>query len=253
MRAAWWLGLVASVSGIAVVSVAACSSHGGGGGGDADADAFDAVVRYAFDGVADDSSGGDGGCAPAPVSLDASFPFVPPNPPRAVCTVGQIQTLYDDCWGDGGASACSAFKGDTTNSPCVDCMLTPSTASTWGAMVTSPSGLVIPNVGGCIAVLAAADAGGAADDGGAGCGAEVQAAELCQEQSCALPCQGASTAAGLIELQQCEDQAATSTCETEVQAALCASALADSVCVFPSFQDSFIGLGQLFCASGDGG
>ena len=253
MRAEWLLGLVAGVSGITVVGVAACSSHGAGGGADADADTFDGVVRYPFDGAGDDSSGGDGGCAPAPLPLDAGFPFVPPNPPRSVCTVTQIQTLYDDCWGDGGASACSAFKDDTTNSPCVACMVTPSTASTWGAVVMFPSGLVIPNVGGCIAVLAAADAGGAADDGGAGCGAEVQAAELCQEQSCALPCQGASTAAGLIELQQCEDQAATSTCETEVQAALCASALADSVCVFPSFQDSFIGLGQLFCASGDGG
>jgi hypothetical protein len=252
MRAGWWLGIVASVSGAAMVSVAACSSVGGGGA-DAGADAVDVVVRHPVDGGGDDSSGGDGGCAPADLPVDASFPFVPPNPPRSVCTVSQIQALYDDCWGDGGASACTAFNGDPTNAPCIDCMITPSSASTWGAIVTFPNGSVVPNSGGCIAVIGAAEDGGSAEGGAEACGAEVQSAALCQEESCALLCPGASTAAGLAEFQQCEEQAATSTCETEVQAAFCASDLADTVCVFPTFEGYFVGLGEFFCASSESG
>ena len=116
-----------------------------------------------------------------------------------------------------------------------------------------PNGVVIPNVGGCIAVLAASDAGGAADEGGLACGAQVEAAAICQEESCAMQCPSASPASGLAEFQQCEEQSATSTCETEVQAALCSSDLTDTACVFPSFEDYFVGLGEFFCASSDGG
>ncbi|MGD0527525.1 MAG: hypothetical protein ABSE49_20455 [Polyangiaceae bacterium] len=238
-RLRWPLALAAASAATAGAVVLACSGGNGGGGvADAGEDGSE-VTRHAEDSAMEDASGDDGGCEPR--AVDGGAPFVPPIAPRSACTAAQIQALYDDCWGDGGASSCAVFEGDPANASCVACMVTPSTASQWGAIVTFPNGLAIPNVSGCIALVAT-------DDAGPPCAAAVQSADLCEQASCALHCPSASTAAGLAEFQQCEDQAATSTCETDYLTAMCYSDEAYSDCVFPTMGDSFVGLGQVFCA-----
>ena len=250
MRVGLTLGVVGCISGMVGGSVAACSGNGGNGGksdASADTSTFDAVVRpdqSQVDTGGDDSNGGDdAGCAPLPV--EAGFPFAPPNPQRSVCTATQIQTLYNECWG--GAPGCTAFYGDPTNSTCIACMHTQSTASSWGPLVEFPDQVTYANASGCMAIVTP-------DAGGTDCAHAVEAEVRCRQASCAPNCPNASTAAGLAEYEQCETKAETTTCATEVQtAAPCYSDPRYAPCVFVSFEAYVVGLGEFFCAANTGG
>src|SRR5258708_5025249 len=186
MRVGWTLGLAAALGiGFAGAALAACG-NGSSGAGPADAsdDTKTSDVRHvdhAQPEAGDDGGGDDGGDAGAgcsPIAVDAAFPFVPPAPRRAICTTTQVQALYDGCWGTSATNAtCNAFYGAPANSPCIACMITPSTASSWGALVEFPDKVTYANVGGCMA-LAAADAGGPS------CGAAEQALVRCDNAAC---------------------------------------------------------------------
>src|ERR1019366_1802981 len=172
MGVRWTLAVILGACAVSATSVAACSGKSGSGvpsDASTDTSTFDVVrVDHALvESGGDDSSGDDGGCTPLPV--EAGFPFVPPNPPRSVCTVNQIQTMYADCWQGGPVSACNSFYGDPTNSACIACMITDSTASSWGAIINFPNGVGYPNIAGCEALVAR-------DGGGVACAHAIEAA-----------------------------------------------------------------------------
>lgn len=240
---------------VAAGGSACSSSNGSGGPTDAGEDLAVIITdaghqdRTEVEASGNEEAGEDAGidadCVPVPV--DASFAFVPPNPVRNACTTSQIQTLYDDCWSSTSSTTlCDAFYGDPSNSPCILCMFSKSSATSWGPIVQFPNDLGYPNVGGCIELLTG-DAGG--------CPQLIESYQLCIEDTCYVGCPSANTSAGAAAVQSCQQESRTTTCASETQAEQpCNTGTQYSQCVFADFQSYFLGVGAFFCAAGaDGG
>lgn len=196
-------------------------------------------------GTGEEPSGLDAGCVPLPV--DGGLQFVPPHAPMSVCTLTQIQDLYADCWGSTATTtACNDFYGDPTNSPCIKCMITQSTDSTWGPVIIFGDNSGYANLGGCIAYLT--------DDAGAGgCAQTIELLQQCYEKSCSVGCPDNTSAEAGTTLSDCHQQARSTTCgEFATGATSCENASQNSACIFANFEADFIGIGELFCAA-DGG
>jgi hypothetical protein len=225
------------------------------GGTKADSGGADVTVEAAVEGGGTQDANGaetdapvstDAGCLP--LSVNGTSPFVAPSPPQSVCTLTQIQDLYADCWASSATTtACNAFYGDPSNSPCIRCMITPSSAVTWGAVVVFGDNYGYANLGGCLALLTG-------NAGPGSCARAVEALQQCEESSCHTGCPtGNSPEAGTI-LAQCHAEARTSTCSSAEQAVSCESASQNSGCDFADFQADFIGIGEILCvAATDGG
>jgi hypothetical protein len=193
-----------------------------------------------------DAASADAGCVPMPV--DGAPPFVPPSTPSSACTVSQIQNLYADCWATTSTTtACNNFYGDPSNSPCIRCMITPTSAPTWGPVVLFPDGYNFANLGGCLALLTG-------DAGAGSCAQAVESLQQCEESSCSGGCPTTqSVEAGAI-LSQCHEEARESTCSSPEQQVSCELDNQNSACDYADFQAAFIGIGEIMCAVGaDGG
>jgi hypothetical protein len=232
--------------GVAVLAAnIGCGNSSGEGPADGSADATSELAATQPEASADvvaetgDQQAPDG-CAPS--SVGNVQPFVPPNTRQSACTDTQIATLYQDCW-VGSAAACNSFYGDPANSACIRCMLSDSTASTWGPIVKfTGEDITLPNTAGCFALVDG-------DAGPGGCGAATQALQLCGFMSCAGNCPNGSTAAGVAQLGTCTIQAFMTTCAQEyAKANPCGQAPQYGVCLFANFESQFRGLGQFFCA-----
>jgi hypothetical protein len=250
----WLIG----VSALALGGAASCSSATQIGGG-LDASALDAStdgapdVQAPVDASPDTVRGSDSsddaasdGCVPSAVT---SIPaFIPPKSPHTACTQAQIQAYWDACYAStSGTSNCNAFEGDPTNSPCVQCMLSDSTASAWGPVVAFPNYSWRANRAGCIALVDQ-------DASPGSCAAADQAGVLCEYLACAPQCPTGATAAGFAAFLACEHQSDTTVCAQQVQGEQCAQAAKYGGCSFANSEAYFRGLGAIFCApDSDGG
>jgi hypothetical protein len=102
---------------------------------------------------------GDGACSNTglchPRSVTSFSPtWVPPLGSHVgACDAQQIATYFDQCFGsDGSPASCSAFVSSPANAGCVSCLDTPSTATSYGALIDN--GVVVyVNVGGCVSLV----------------------------------------------------------------------------------------------------
>jgi hypothetical protein len=205
-------------------------------------------------GTTQDAAGGtmqdaaiDAGCVALPLPLDSGLQFVPPNAPASVCTLTQIEDLYADCWAPGWTkTGCDNFYGDPTNSPCIRCMITPSTAPSWGPVVRFGDNYAFANLGGCLAFLTG-------DAGDGTCAQTIQFLQQCYETSCSAGCPDDTSAEAGAAIVACHDQARSTTCSAFAPGATsCENDSQNNACVFADFQADFIGIGEIFCAA-DGG
>jgi hypothetical protein len=121
----------------------------------------------------------DASCAPQ--STAAFTPvFVPPRAPLSVCTSEQITTYTQNCFEGGDASTCGQFQSDSTNAPCIQCMVSADDTSEteWGPILQG-AGYLFLNIGGCVALKEPCQTK---------CAASFEAYVQCQTYSCASVC-----------------------------------------------------------------
>jgi hypothetical protein len=142
----------------------------------------------------------------------------------------------DPAWGSGQ---------DAVHQACQDCLVTPVSAATWGAVIQfGPT--VSLNVGGCIEML---DPG----PSGVACATSVQQADDCEHKACDATCP-VTDDASFANWKACVSASASGTCASYTAAAACASrqeldAGPAARCInAPTFQDQFTAIGQVFCS-----
>jgi len=180
-----------------------------------------------------------GSCSPQTLS-GFSPSWVPPQTSRA-CTASQITNLISTCFGASSSeSGCQALLTSTADQTCNECMITGSTAPAWGPLVYhATSGYYVPNVGGCIALLAPCQME---------CAAAYEAKLSCEFAACESVC--LSSVAGF---NTCTGVAGGCECAPDVAAVVaCESALAvgpQAECFFDAnnFLEAAQSFGTLFC------
>jgi len=255
------LGLVA-VSGLTIFAVAIL-----GAGCD---DTIEAVpAPAATDGATSEAStpdgatptgdGGDGGttvCKPGDITGFAPTWIEPVGLYQNKCTLQQIGLLATCVWDDPARDqgACDAFFAAPANAACVACGYTKTTEPKLGAIVSNNTS-VQANYPGCIALVTG-------DVTSNGCGAKVQAKELCLDKACVANCPVPDgNQAAFDAFKKCQDDAAAGACATYANAAKCADPFlapggTATVCapVVANFGDRVEHYLKLFCgSSADGG
>jgi hypothetical protein len=184
-------------------------------------------------------------CVPGDVS-GLTPAWVPPNPASKACTQPLIDQYAADCLDDTTSSTtkCQAFN--TANKACVACLVTPETATKYGAVIATANNVLSLNVGGCLALTTG-------DATATGCGAKHEASRQCSALACDTNCPlpDGDTAAFQAYLK-CLQKAETTVCKTYVSAE-CPEADAgpSTVCALSagSFVDNFKLLAPVFCAA----
>jgi hypothetical protein len=159
--------------------------------------------------------------------------WVAPRAPQSSCTGSQVQSIYDACESTSGTrAACSGQDG-----PCADCIYTSTADAKYGPYVyDNMIGLV--NDAGCIALVEG-------NTTATGCGAKVQALDMCMEQACASAC----TRAQWSVFVQCRNTAAKTVCAAYTDAALCRTHPQFYVCeAYADFESYFVSIALQFCA-----
>lgn len=87
----------------------------------------------------------------SPVDLP-NFPpaWIPPSPQADVCTSGQAAMVFTCLTSN--STACQDFVADAGNTPCIGCMVSANTASTFGPVEQIAGGVFVLNIGGCVAL-----------------------------------------------------------------------------------------------------
>jgi hypothetical protein len=184
-----------------------------------------------------------GGCLPA--SLSGFVPrTVPAAAPQAACTTAQVQNLIASCFAPATAtdSACESIFDSAAEQPCNSCMLTPSTAAAWGPLVFFAAyGVYVPNIGGCIQLVAPCQTA---------CAAAFEADEECQLAACGSTCPGSVSQSDYVA---CVTEAVGCGCyDYENPAAVCGNELLigpPAMCVLDTTNLEAVALsfGNLFC------
>ncbi|HEY4015982.1 MAG TPA: hypothetical protein VGM06_21750 [Polyangiaceae bacterium] len=161
-----------------------------------------------------------------------------------VCRPDQITAFYDACLGaNASATACNAFKGDTTTSRCAACILTPDTLPHYGPLIDHRS-FITTNVAGCIELT---------DPQGLLCARSLQALGACELAACQANCPVADTASR-ASYDACAAQADNGGCDTYTTlATTCVNAENDaglvSDCLIATFADFYAAVVPLFCGA----
>jgi hypothetical protein len=226
--------------GVAIAAVA-CSSGGSSGA----------------EGGAGDGGPTDAHLACPPASLD-EWTVPPYHPAQAreptACSALLLNDFYQSCLGPASSNdACQQGWGagaDTAHQTCESCLLTPTSASAWGPLVSygaagdaGTGGTVSVNVAGCVEIL---------DPSQVSCATAVQQADECQHQACDATCPVTdSTSFG--DWQACVAAAAQGECSGHLQAAACVNgedAGPAAACVDgQSFEDQFLAIATVFCGT----
>ncbi|MGH7282599.1 MAG: hypothetical protein ACRELY_13820 [Polyangiaceae bacterium] len=149
----------------------------------------------------------DGGtlvCEPGSLSGFTGGTYKSPVGPYAdVCNSTDF-TNYVACIGGTDTSQCAQFESGGARSTCGACLLTPESATHWGATVGSDPTTSVLNIPGCYAL--------AFDEGTSvlGCGGKLQYDYNCQDYACnpALNCSGATS----DEMSTCDNDAISGVC-----------------------------------------
>jgi hypothetical protein len=195
-----------------------------------------------------DDAGGPVVCAPG-LPADYAHPYAPPRNAPTACTPAQVQSYWDQCLGTSSTNdTCTTFFGAPANSPCLACLDSKSTDSTYGTLVDVPNGTSVANLAGCIALIDG-------DSSDAGCGAKYEAYQFCKIDACETNCPVDSTnAASFTAFNNCEDDAGGTVCAAITAAATCGADAKYARCKFASYEAYIVGIGNIMCASAfDGG
>lgn len=188
-------------------------------------------------------------CAPSDMSGFTPV-WHPPVAHSTSCSAAQI-AAYHQCLIDGETQAnpasCAPFQGTTASAAdkaCMQCILTPDTASSYGAIIVHKGEIEI-NVAGCIAIATN-------DPQGAGCAGKVQASGECLNAACSANCPVVDGTSFQLE-QACEAAAASGTCKPISDAAACTDGLveaggATATCLTgQTFDDLYDSIVPVFC------
>ncbi len=114
-------------------------------------------------------------CPPADAGYDAQ-PMTPPSAPHAGACTADLANDYAECHGASNPTACQSLMTDA-GAACLACIETPSTASSWGPVVTIGTASAL-NVEGCIDDALGEDAGTGT------CGDLLYALYACEAAAC---------------------------------------------------------------------
>ncbi len=185
-------------TGADVPSGGSSGSSGGFGGGDADSCVPGSLATYRPAAYKPASGAGQGLCVP-----DAQG--------------DPIAEFYLECLGpDATVDGCNAFTA--AHQACVDCILTPETAATYGPILDH-GGFVTANVAGCIELAGEEQA----DASELACAKSVQALAGCELAACEANC-AVHDAATLADYDACASNVEAAGCATYASAASCADA-----------------------------
>ncbi len=170
------------------------------------------------------TDGGDAVCAPGDVASFKPIWKAPSGFNQKLCTPEQVKLLADCVWSHPGRddAACKTFFNSSANKACVGCGYTSTSSAKLGAIVSNNTSVAV-NYAGCVAQKLG-------DVTANGCGAKVQAAALCRDEACvdACPVPDDDTGKAFEAFLKCQDDAATSVCQSYADAAACADdALSD--------------------------
>jgi hypothetical protein len=223
-------------SGIASGAASGTSASGGGSGsgsGETGADGGACVrvpVMPANGGPA--CPMGDSGCYPQDVTAFGPNWVPPLGHNLGLCTTAQIADYWGQCLGSTQSASCPNWP--TENAGCYACLVTPSSASHWGALVaygtTMPA--LSPNIGGCIAL---------AEPCNLACASDVEAAQQCENAAC-NPSSGVCSvtdANSYASYMACINQATTQAtggcgCEGYYKSTNCVGTMAESLAEHPA-------------------
>jgi hypothetical protein len=177
-------------------------------------------------------------CAPSSAA-GWSPTWVPPTgASQGACAAQDLTNLYAACFGaDATNDTCSSYQ---SNSPtCASCVLSASTASSWGPIVLFSNTTTV-NQPGCIALV---------DPAAAACAQAAQAQAECEHTLCDSNCP-VSDSTTFAAWQQCTAQADAGACAGYDGACLDASLAADAggaECGGADFATAFTNVATVFC------
>jgi hypothetical protein len=185
-------------TGVDAASGGSSGSSGGFGGGDVDSCVPGSLATYRPPAYTPASGAGQGLCV-------------------ASAQGDPIAQFYTECLGpDATIDGCDAFTA--ANQACVNCILTPETASKYGPILDH-GGFVTANVAGCVELAGEEQA----DASELACAKSVQALAGCELAACEANC-AVHDAATLAEYDACASTVEAAGCLTYANAAACADA-----------------------------
>lgn len=185
-------------------------------------------------------------CLPHPPPPKTTTPFgCRPVPSQAHARPNRSPKKYDLCAGGSdqyNAAACRAFDLDPDNETCLACLFTAKGDAPSGPLIVFPGDYWQANAGGCIALLDG-------DTTATGCGARTQASDVCRYGICLEACGDSPTSE---DWDACR-AASPIACISYVNDAACTSLPRYARCRYQSFQEYFLGIGDIFCGTGPDG
>jgi len=160
--------------------------------------------------VGDDDDAGDSGASACVPADETGFKPTWHNnvDKQTVCTDAQIKSFGKCLDNQSDDTLCSPWFGSSPtalNKTCLACMLTPSTAPAYGALILKGN-VFQPNTAGCLAVALK-------DPGGTGCAGKFQARAQCTDAACTANCPVDQAHPNSIdELNACINTASSGTC-----------------------------------------
>jgi hypothetical protein len=121
---------------------------------------------------------------------------VRPANAKGACTATDITNFYTSCFGSTTTPVCDGTGLSTT--ACAPCLLSQSTATSWGAVVEYPDGSFSLNLGGCYALIGAS----------AACATFEQEKDECEVAACESSCPATA------DITTCITSADTGVCAT---------------------------------------
>ena len=168
----------------------------------------------------------------------------PPELPRAACTSAQLASVFYACESDTSTTAeCFAWNRAPANAGCLQCLYSTEDEPTYGPVIYLRNRVRAANIPGCIALLEN-------DSSPAGCGAELQADFLCEDEACMANC------TVFEELAKCEVKAGGGVCARYRPGNACGDPSMYSKCLdHDSFEDFYVAFARMFCGvpAADGG
>jgi hypothetical protein len=244
------LAAVISIPFVAFVFVACSGDDSGNPDGSTDATAKDVVVDKKPLPEAAPTDGG-GGCEPSATIDTSQITWVPPLTPNpTACSAAQVTGYYNACLGTTATSTtCQNFTNTAGNATCEACLITPDTASAYGALIAI-GGVDYANISGCVAILTG-------DTTNAGCGAKLQAVTDCETAACQANCPTVTDQTSFTEYTNCTEAADSAVCESYINmecnlqdAGVDGAASAYTTCEnHTSFEDYYNSMATVFCGN----
>jgi len=173
-------------------------------------------------------------CTPASVASFKPSAMNPPRAPTASCSNTELGTFWDACFGPNvTTTSCQTFL--TSQTACVQCLVSQYTDSTWGALVVEGNSYYGLNVGGCVDILQN-------DSSPTSCGARLLASWECEGVACAN-CYDEPE----VVYEQCYQEAAANGCRAYTDKECDPADGGFAQCIFDGSKASLVSVASVFC------